>query len=248
MLKHLLKDTVWYYKKSGIYRIRNTQNDKCYIGSAVNLYHRQTVHFKFLRRNNHHSILLQRAFNKYGESFFSFEVLEECPKESLISREQFYIDLYNPKYNVQKVAGSSLGRPCSEETKKKISERTKGRVMSEETRQKISRFRKGKKTPLETILKIQESRKGYVHSDSTRRKIGIASKNRKPDSPETTLKKSLATTLRNKKPILQFNKNGDFICEWPSTKECEKALGITNVIRMLKNGYVSRKGFSFKYK
>ena len=61
------------------------------------------------------------ALLKYGYSKFSLEILEYCSPEIVIEREQYYIDLYKPEYNILKVAGSSLGRKTLEATKAKIS-------------------------------------------------------------------------------------------------------------------------------
>lgn len=36
-------------------------------------------------------------------------ILEFCPKDSLIEREQFYLDKLQPEYNILKIAYSSLG-------------------------------------------------------------------------------------------------------------------------------------------
>lgn len=51
------------------------------------------------------------------------------------------------------------------------------------------------------------------------------------------------------KPILQFDKNGNFIKEWSSIKEASKALGIEdgNIIRNIKSKGKPRK-YKFKYK
>ena len=53
-----------------------------------------------------------------------------------MEREQYYLDLLKPKYNILKTAGSSLGYPHSEEAKKKISEAKKN--MTEETKKSIN--------------------------------------------------------------------------------------------------------------
>lgn len=102
-------------KISGIYRIINLENDKSYVGSAVNIANRWRRHKNDLKKNKHHSILLQRSFNKYGIDKFKIEILEECCLEKLIEKEQYYIDYYNPEYNICKIAGSTLGRKESEE-------------------------------------------------------------------------------------------------------------------------------------
>lgn len=57
---------------------------------------------------------------KNGYSNFSFEILEYCEKSLAIKREQYYIDLYKPEYNILKTAGSRLGSKHSEETIAKI--------------------------------------------------------------------------------------------------------------------------------
>ena len=78
---------------TGIYKIKNIVNNKVYIGSAVNLYIRWHNHKSQLNKKKHHSIKLQRAWNKHNELSFVFEIIEECEKEKLIEREQYYIDL-----------------------------------------------------------------------------------------------------------------------------------------------------------
>ena len=130
---------------SGIYKITNNANGKIYVGSAVNFKIRKSNHFYRLKKGNHCNIKLQSAYNKYGKSFFSFEILATCPVEYLIKLEQFFIDSLNPFYNIARVANSSLGRVHSEETRQKMSLSRMGRVFSEETREKISTALKGKK-------------------------------------------------------------------------------------------------------
>ncbi len=53
---------------------------------------------------------------KYGYSKFRLEILEYCSVENLLEREQYYIDLLKPEYNILAVAGSSLGYKHTKET------------------------------------------------------------------------------------------------------------------------------------
>ena len=78
----------------GIYKITNKINNKPYIGSSNNIKRRWRQHISLLNNNKHHSIKLQRAWNKYGQDNFKFEILEECEVEKLLYLEQFYIDKY----------------------------------------------------------------------------------------------------------------------------------------------------------
>ena len=71
-------------KKMGIYRLRNTKNNKSYIGSSINLSSRKTRHFSYLRLNKHYNPHLQASYNKHGADLFVFEVIEEVLEERAI--------------------------------------------------------------------------------------------------------------------------------------------------------------------
>lgn len=113
-----------YQKVSGIYCIRNTENNKEYIGSTKNLCKRITAHRNALHAGTHHSPHLQRAFHLYGEHVFTVDVLELVEVERLIEREQCYLDQRLPEYNVAKFSNSGMrGRKHSDETRKIIKEK-----------------------------------------------------------------------------------------------------------------------------
>ena len=72
-----------------------------------------------------------RALLKYGYSCFSLYVLEYCSNEDLIKREQHYIDLLKPDYNVSLSASGVnfgetnhfFGKVHTEEARAKMSEK-----------------------------------------------------------------------------------------------------------------------------
>jgi len=103
----------------GIYKIINKLNEDCYVGSSTRLKDRKARHFRDLKNGIHHSVILQRAIDKYKIENFEFEIIEECSKDELLVKEQYYMDLLNPKYNVCKIAGSSAGCIQPEEANKK---------------------------------------------------------------------------------------------------------------------------------
>jgi len=104
-------------RKTGIYMWVNTVNNKRYVGSSSDLQRRFSAYFSVAYLTKYNTITLHRALLKYGHSAFSLHILEYCNKEDLISREQYYMDLYKPEYNTLKLAGSSLGWKQSEEWK-----------------------------------------------------------------------------------------------------------------------------------
>ena len=103
--------------KSGIYQIKNLVNDDVYIGSAMDFYQRKKKHFNSLKNKNHHSRYLQNAVNKYGIENFEFGILEYCT-ESLLEREQYFVNKLNPVYNITR---DIINNTPSEESKKKMS-------------------------------------------------------------------------------------------------------------------------------
>lgn len=105
---------------SGIYCIINLTNSKIYIGSSINIYKRLNEHLGLLRKNKHGTQHLQHSFNKYGEDMFYSIILEECAREILEYKEEYWINLLDADYNVIK---TNLSRPAlsfSEETKRSI--------------------------------------------------------------------------------------------------------------------------------
>jgi group I intron endonuclease len=149
--------------KSGIYLIKNITNKKVYIGSAVNIDKRWLEHKRSLREGKHHSCLLQRSWDKYGEQNFKFEMIEEVLNpQHLLSYEQVYLDYYKSYecdrgYNICKTAGSAYGVKRSEEVKKRMSEGQKGRKLSEQHKKKLSEAKIGKKISEEHKNKITEA-------------------------------------------------------------------------------------------
>jgi len=136
--------------KSGIYQIRNTLSNKCYIGSASNSFtKRWQNHRSELNLNKHHSVYLQRAWNKYGADVFVFEVLLYCDPENCLMYEQSFLDSLKPVYNTARDAKSPmLGRKHSKSTKRQMSISHLGKTHSNETCQKISQSNKGNKSNL----------------------------------------------------------------------------------------------------
>lgn len=177
---------------SSIYQIQsNIKPERVYIGSAVNIQQRWKNHLKLLKGGCHHSIKLQNHFNKYGEQDLWFTVLEDCFKDLLIRREQYYIDILNPWFNIYKTAGSPLGTKRSEEVCRKSSVFMQGNT-----------YRLGKSLSKEHIEALKLAGTGGRKSDASIRK-----------GAET-----------RKKPLLQYDLQGEFIKEWPSAVDVNKKL------------------------
>ena len=104
----------------GIYKIDNIVTGKCYIGSSKNISQRISYHKNNLKSGKHFNIKLQRAFNKYGENKFIFNILEVCDLQDLRKIEKGWISYFNSFKN---------GYNCTDETEchnkgKKLSKQT----------------------------------------------------------------------------------------------------------------------------
>lgn len=147
--------------KSGIYRL--ICNFKSYVGSSKNIYLRLKNHFAKLKSNNHRNKHLQNAFNKYGEEFFTYEILCFCEIENLFEIENKFIkefDSFNNGFNQSCNARSPEGYKHSEESRLKISIAKKGVKQKEEHVINRSKKLKGKKHSKETIEKLSASKIG----------------------------------------------------------------------------------------
>lgn len=103
-------------KQGTIYKIENLINKRVYIGQTVQRFvSRKNAHIRDLKKNNHHNLHLQNAWNKYGKKSFSFSILEVCDINKLDELEIKWISYYkNNSYNIQ--SGGQLHRFHGKET------------------------------------------------------------------------------------------------------------------------------------
>lgn len=257
-------------KKTGIYRITNIINEKFYVGSAVNIHRRWLEHKSFLNRNKHHSKYLQNSFNKYGIDNLNFEIIEECSKELLIEREQYWINLldsYNNGYNCSPTAGNTLGVKHSDETRLKRSilnlgnDFHKGKKHSEETKKFISeKFinktyvdRYGKEKSDEIKRKMSEKRKGENNPAYGRRGLitkGFTGKNHTDITKKKISEKHVGNLWAKRRVLIQVDENDVVLKIWESISECSRNLNISwNSIYNVLNGITKKTkkhGYIFK--
>ena len=132
--------------------------------------------------------------------------------------------------------GKNKGKTHSEETRKRISIANKGKKLSEETRKRLSIANKGKKLSEETRKRISIANKGKKRSEETRKRLSIAKKG-KTHSEETRKRLSIVNKGKGAKPVLMFNRNGDFVAEFPSITAAAEYLSVsTSQVAAVLNG------------
>ena len=131
-----------------------------------------------------------------------------------------------------KMSISHYGITHSEDTKNKIRLSHIGIKRSKHIGEKISKSNTGNKK----IRIKQRKDKGISKSETHRYKMSIAKLGKSSTNP--------------KKPILQYDKQGNFIKEWSSGTEVSKVLGIShgNIIKCCKGLRKHIGGFVWQYK
>jgi len=131
--------TSWkiFTRTTGIYKITNKLTSKVYVGLSKDIASRWKIHLSMLNKGKHHCKSLQEEYIKLED--YTFEILEICKKKELSEKEIYWWDKI-------KAEGTELynGRPTgarfpepTKETKRKQSAWQIGKPKSEETRKKI---------------------------------------------------------------------------------------------------------------
>lgn len=153
-------------KLSGIiYKVTNIVNGKIYIGQTVDsLHNRKIKHFSLANRKKP-SNYFHKALKKYGESSFTWEIIEYCDsKKELDDMEFHYIkqyDSFRNGYNMTFGGEGTVGRKHSKAARLKMSKSRKGVLASEETKAKLSKMRKGCKKSKVHVKAVSKSVSRY---------------------------------------------------------------------------------------
>lgn len=146
----------------GIYLITNFINGKRYVGSSDDIHARWLNHKSELRRNKHGNSYLQRAWIKYGEDAFIWQIIEYVLEPAdLLKREAFWIKEYKSDeraygYNLRSIDLVTGRQVFTAEQRLQISLRQLGKPRSQETKAKVSRAKLGVKNAENHNLNISK--------------------------------------------------------------------------------------------
>ncbi len=150
--------------------------------------------------------IIDKALLKYGYSNFSFEILEYCTRENILAREQYYLDLLSPVYNIVEKAGSTLGYKHSEE----IREKMRNLKISDEVRlaklQSVAKASEANKVKVLVVnIKTKEEK---IYSSMTEAGIALG-----------VHKNTIGNAIKNQRVVQK-----KFICILNNEKESEEKL------------------------
>lgn len=229
----------------GIYKITCLINKRVYIGQSRKIKHRCQTHRSRLRNGKHKNYHLQNAWNKYGEKYFTFDVLCYCKINNLDKQELYFMDVYNTinnKCGFNLVYENTVLREHSIETKKKMSESHKGKMswnkgVPNTAHQKIqnSVANSGVKNPFY----------GKTHTLETRKIMSLKNKIRARSTKELAAIKSYALKMR--KPVQQL-KGGKVVASFDGIREAERETGISSIHKVVKGHRKTAGSFGWRYK
>ncbi len=227
-----------------VYQIKNKLNNKIYIGSTIKSFSKRiNEHTNTLNKNKHCNYHLQSAWKIYGFESFEFSIIEKVIDNSkLIEREQYWIDYYksydnNIGYNICKIAGNTIGRIHSSETKDKISKSKIGKKMTQETKDKISNSLIGRKS-------TRNYKKNYKKRHTLKTSI-----EKRHLTLETIEKMKKTKTIKYGKKISQFDMNDNKISDFDSIKQASEKtnIHIMLIYNVLNCNHKHTHKFVFKY-
>ena len=206
----------------GIYKI-TSPSGRVYIGQSIDIERRWREYSIFKKKQNQQTALYN-SLKKHGKENHIFEVIEECLKEELNSKEMFYIEQYD---SIKKGLNVSRG----------------GYYFWE--------VNVGAKHKKSTIDKMKEywAENAKPRSNETIAKISKT----KLENPRITTPKMIETFRKastQTKPISQFSLDGDFISSFDSINEAARILEIRNdgISACLRKKQKTAYGYVWRYK
>lgn len=115
--KELFLQSTALTEKPGIYLIYCLINEKCYIGSSINVKRRERQHRSDLKKKIHHCANLQNAWNKYGKENFIWRFIKETESldhQYLVDLENKYLELLSKKEVFNSTIPAVLWAPISD--------------------------------------------------------------------------------------------------------------------------------------
>lgn len=251
----------------GIYKIKNPSG-KIYIGKSIEIEKRHNQYKNGHCKQQPH---LYNSLKKYGWDNHEIDIIEECSIDILDKREKYWIKYYNSVEKGLNLTYGGDGGVKSKITREKMSNSHigmkkpwagKNMKLTKEHKEKLRKSKKNTLNPIfqydmegNFIQEFQNPKQASKHLNINNGYLSTIKDNfnkslngyRFTSEPYTSLP---PYTDNRKKPILQYDKQNNFIKEWPSIESAAKFLNlnkrcISNVCSGQSN---SLKGFIFKYK
>lgn len=258
----------------GIYKITNPKG-KIYVGQSIDCIDRWEIYYKKLNCKNQRKLYL--SLKKYGWENHKFEIIEECDLELLNKQERYWQEYYNVigknGLNCRLTETNDKSGKDSNETRYKkskslckpilqydlngnfIKEWSSIKEVEEKLNlSKVSGVCRGtnissggflfrfKSNPLEKNYQPKKhGNTDKIRSEETKQKMSISGKG---------VPQPIYFSKLKSKPILQYDKQDNFIQEWNSIIQASNTLNIdfSAISKCCRGIYKSTKNYKFKFK
>lgn len=228
-----------------VYRhIRLDKNEPFYIGIGTSKYYNRAY------RHKSRSDFWKRVSNKGG---YEVEILmDNLTWEQACEKEKEFIKLYGRidlktgcLVNMTDGGDGAINAIISEEHRKSVAEANRIRVFTNEQREKMAERMSKRNNDTEFRAKITEGLRNSEKVLANARNLGIKAKGRK----HSDLTKKKISDSKIKKPIIQYDLNGNFIKKWESSCQIERDLNFdqSNISSCCKEKYKQAYGFKWEY-
>jgi len=222
----------------GIYKITNPKN-KVYIGQSINLTQREN---DYKSGKGFEQIKLYNSIKKYGWKNHKFEILEECNIEDLNQRERHYQDHYQvlkKGLNLRLTSTINKSGKMSSHSSKLKSQKNSIPILQYDLNgifiKRWDSLTQAKNTlNIHNINSVLRGRKNQAGGYVWRYDIG-----------EIPLKIKVNPYGKSRKPILQYDLNGNLVKRWDYIKLAEDKYG--DLSSVLKGRTETAYGFKWEY-
>lgn len=200
-----------------------------YIGKTKKpLNERLSGHKYEAKSKNYFSNTKKNQWFKKHISEITIHLIDEVENENWEYWEQYWIEQFKAwGFNLKNLTKGGMDDKFTSENKR-FRKGTK----------KLKKSLKGRKLHPDHVEAIRKARTGWIFSDETKAKISKANTGKKlsDETKQKISKSKLGTPSKSKKPILQYDSDGNFIKEWDSITRASKTLKLqrSNIILVLK--------------
>jgi group I intron endonuclease len=244
-----------------IYQIRNTVNNKKYIGETIkDPEKRWKEHIYTIKQGKNCCPMLAKAVNKYGLDKFEFKVLIICFDEDRLHYEKQYIEKLNTivpnGYNVAKGGyggGAFIGKKHSEETKQRLREMNKVRFnnLPQEIKQKIydsARTPEAIEKQREAMKRVYATQNKTIMSEETKQKLSNALKGKKhSEESKKKMRENASKRTHNERRTPEYKKHHSEVMTKIRGKKVYQYDDNKNLIHTFDSIKIAAESQSFQY-
>jgi group I intron endonuclease len=208
----------------GVYKITNPTG-KIYIGKSIDIEKR---HYQYKKGHVKSQTALYNSIKKYGWESHKVEILIECEEDKLNLLEEYYINYYNSVEKGLNLTYGGDGGRKSDITKQRISKSMVGKRGAYNVYNPVYQYDlegnfiqewKNPKTAVDAMNLSRGAIRDVIDTNKTIHGYRFTS----------IKKEKIASTTKwekNKKPVLEYDLENNFIQEWNSAKEASTSLNI----------------------